>query len=472
MKLVLRVEVAIGLLIVASLASSLALLPSAHGSASIPQVTPSGITGMPIMNPRIKQIVDSISEERIASTLKRLESFYTRHTLSDTTNSSRGIGAARQWIFEELKSYGPRLQVSFDSHFVKKQLPRLVRDFELRNVMAVLPGTTDPSRQLIVSGHYDSLARPAGGRAIDWTQTEIFAPGVTDDGSGTAAVMELARVLSQFEFEKTIIFIAFAGEEEGLVGSTLYAQQAAHNHQLIEGVLNNDIIGGEVAGNGAIDNRRVYLFSEDPNDSSSRQLARYIKRAGERYYPSMRIDLVFRQDRIGRGGDHIPFNEVGYSAVRFNTPNENFSHQHTVTDTLENASPKYTAQVARINAVAVASLAWAPRAPVVLDERHAPMLGRGTSGYSARLRWHSEAPEADLAGYAVVIRSTTASDWEREIFVGTVNEWVLEDSSIDTSCFGVKAIDREGNESLVSAYVFTRRARGNFETFTPEGRSN
>lgn len=420
------------------------------------------------VNPLVQQIVAAISQERIAENLKKLESFYTRHTLSDPTHPTRGIGAARTWIFEQFRSYSPRLQVSYDTYFVKKQGQRLVRDVELRNVVAVLPGTRQPERQIIICAHYDSLAivRGPDGR-VDWTQTEAFAPGVNDDGSGTAAVLELARVLSQYEFEKTLVFIAFAGEEQGLVGSTLYAQKARRENRTIEAVLNNDIIGSDVAGDGASANRVVWVFSEDPADSPSRQLARYVKRIGELYVPSLRVEMIFRQDRFGRGGDHIPFNQEGYTAVRLTTPNENFAHQHSATDTFANASPAYATLVTRVNAAVAASLALAPQPPRVTDERGALLLGRGRSGYAAHLRWRAENPEPDLEGYVVLMRATTAPDWEKEIFVGRANEYVLEGVSIDALVFGVKAVDREGNESLVSAYVPPARPRAQFETYEP-----
>ncbi|HXF04511.1 MAG TPA: M20/M25/M40 family metallo-hydrolase [Blastocatellia bacterium] len=434
--------------------------------AAAPEPTPSPSAVR--INPVIKQIVDSVSEERIAAILKKLESFETRNTLSDPTHPTRGIGAARSWIFEQFKSYSPRLQVRYDTYMVKKQGERIVRDVELRNVVAVLPGTTQPQRQIIISAHYDSLAIVRRDGQVDWSQTEVFAPGVTDDGSGTAAVMELARVLSQYEFEKTLVFIAFAGEEQGLVGSTLYAQKARRENHQIEAVLNNDIIGSDVTGSGARDNRSVRIFSEEPSDSLSRQLARYVKRIGEAYVPSMRVDLIFRHDRFGRGGDHTPFNHQGYAAVRFTTPNENYANQHTATDTFENCSPAYTALVTKVNAAVAASLALAPKPPIVTNERGAPLIGRGRSGYAAHLRWRNDAPEADLAGYAIVIRATTAPDWEREIFVGNVTEYVLEDVSIDAFTFGVKAIDRDGNESLVSAYVNPPRPPSRIEIIESE----
>ena len=206
--------------------------------------------------------------------------------------------------------------------------------------------------------------------------------------------MELARVLSQYQFEKTLVFIAFAGEEQGLLGSTLYAQKAHKENQKIEAVLNNDIIGSDVSGSGRRENRRVNVFSEDPPDSLSRQLARYIRETGERYFPSMRVDPVFRADRFGRGGDHTPFNQEGFAAVRFSSPQENFANQHSLTDTFANTSPEYVARVAKVNAAAAASLAWAPRSPVIseLVERNGQMvttllLTRGTTRYDAVLRW-------------------------------------------------------------------------------------
>jgi hypothetical protein len=432
--------------------SSLSLFPEPYGR----------------VDPVVQQIVAAISEERIAENLKALERFETRHTLSDPTHPTRGIGAARTWIFEQFRRYSPRLQVSFDTHYVKKQGQRLVRDVELRNVVAVLPGTRQPERRILICAHYDSLAIVRGPDGqVDWTQTEVVAPGVNDNGSGTAAVLELARVFSQYEFEKTLVFIAFAGEEQGLVGSTLYAQKARREGQIIEAVLNNDIIGSDVAGDGASATRVVWVFSEDPADSPSRQLARYVKRIGELYVPSLRVEMIFRHDRFGRGGDHTPFHQEGYAAVRLTTPNENFAHQHSATDTFANASPAYATLVTRINAAVAASLALAPKPPVVTTERGMPLIGRGRSGYAAHLRWRNENPEPDLAGYVIVMRATTAPDWEREIFVGVVNEYVLEGVSIDAVTFGVKAVDREGHESLVSAYVNPPRPRVTFETREP-----
>lgn len=433
------------------------------------------------INPAVQKIVDEVSEERIATTLKKLESFGTRDIFSDQENETQGIGAARRWISAQFKSYSPKLQVSFDSYRVKKK-GRIFRDLELHNVVAVLPGKTNPERQFIISAHYDSVALKrrtegeiASGEDLVYSEAtlEKNAPGVTDDGSGTAAVLELARIMSQYEFEKTIVFVAFAGEEEGLIGSSLYARKAHQTKQIIDGVLNNDIIGSEISGNGRSNNGLVWLFSEDPSDSPSRQLARYMRDLGERYVPSMRVDDVFRHDRFSRGGDHTPFNQEGYAALRVTTPNENFANQHTPTDTFANTSVSYTARVARVNAAALASLALAPKAPTVTEEiqkgarkgQLAPLISRGKSRYDARLRWTAENPEPDLAGYAVVYRLTTSPYWEHEIFVGNVKEFELKDVSIDNLVFGVKAVDKDGNESLVSVYVNPPRRKIEIETY-------
>src|SRR5579872_2465795 len=317
-------------------------------------------------NPRIADVVSQVSEEHVGEILKKLEGFGTRNIFSPDDDSSHGIGAARRWIYDQFRSYSPRLEVSFDTYRVKKK-GRIVRDVEVHNVVAVLPGTMNKDHNIIVSGHYDSAvlrrrpenaptngsapstgtaAAPAEAPAGESAQStaagtfdiESVAPGANDDGSGTAAVMELARVMSKYEWRNTIVFIAFTGEEEGLVGSTLYARKAHKENKIIDAVLNNDIIGDDTGGDGRKNNTSVAVYSEEPADSSSRELARFVKQACELYVPSMRVDLVFRQDRLGRGGDHAPFNQEGYAAIRFTTPEENYKNQHTVTDTVANMS--------------------------------------------------------------------------------------------------------------------------------------
>ena len=429
------------------------------------------------LHPRVREVIEAVSEERIAATIKKLASFPTRNTLS-----TEGIAAARQWIFDEFRSYSPRLQVSLEHFKVKKNEERIFREVDLYNVVAVLPGTSMSETQVLVTGHYDSLnlvpklgtnaPEPADNvtertTTYDWTQVEVPAPGANDDGSGTAAVMELARVLSRYEFPKTLVFIAFAGEEQGLIGSTLHSTQARKQDQVIEAVLNNDIIGSETSGNGRTGNSTVNVFGSDVTDSNSQQLARYARQIGERYLPSMKVNMIFMQDRLGRGGDHSPFQQEGYAAVRFSTPNEDYAHQHSATDLVEFVSVPYTARVARINAAVAASLALAPKPPVVtrvattgaLKGQLVPRISRGKSRYDAQLQWKSDGPDSNLKGYSVVIRSTTAPDWEQEVFVGNRNEYLLKDVSIDEFRFGVKTIDSDGNESLVAPYVYPPRVK-------------
>ena len=354
-------------------------------------------------DPNIQKIVSEISAEHIADSLKRLTGFETRGNFSDPTQQNRGIGAARQWIYEQFRSYSPKLEVAFDPHKIKKQGTRILRDTDVVNVVAVLPGTTQPEKRLIVSGHYDSLnivrkanapaALPGGGEpgaddVIDFEKSiEAPAPGGSDDASGTAVVLELARVMSHYQFEKTIVFVTFAGEELGVVGSTLYSEHAKKQNEQIEAVFNNDIVGNDVAGNGHAENGLVHVFSEDPNDSISRELARYIRETAQRYVPAFQADLVFRNDRFGRGGDHTPFNLDGFTAVRFTTAAENLESQHSENDIYDKTSSTYTANVARVNGAALASLALAPSAPETMREittgankgRKTPNLARGKS---------------------------------------------------------------------------------------------
>jgi hypothetical protein len=489
------------------------------------------------VNPKVAKIVGEVSDARIKATIEKLVSFGTRNTMSTQDDPARGVGAARQWIFTEMQSYSPRLQVRFDKYRVKKQGQRIFKDVDLWNVVAVLPGTKMPETQILVSGHYDSLNmgnRPAGAPAGPGSEAApptpvgerpqltladfeknagLPAPGACDDGSGTAAVMELARVMSQYEFDKTLVFVTFAGEEQGLIGSTLLAAKSKKENAVIEAVLNNDIIGTDTAGNGRMSNTSVAVFSDESMDSLPQQLARYAREIGQRYIPSFKVETVFMQDRLGRGGDHTPFQLEGYAAVRISTPNEIYVNQHHATDTLENMSVPYTAKVARFNAAVAASLALAPKPPVVTrapgaagggrnasgngavdggrrsggtdgatanadggrrggaagatgaagGRRPGPMISRGT-GYDAVLQWRAAGPEADIKGYAIVMRPTTAPYWEQEVYVGKVTQYTLKDVSIDDMKFGVKAIANDGSESLVTPYVYPPRQKAEIET--------
>ena len=422
------------------------------------------------LNPAVQQIVNGISGERIAAIEHKLESFGTRNTLSAQDDPRQGIGAARRWLIDELKSFSPRLLVREECHEEKKKA-RITKDIQLCNVVAELKGTVYPEHYLVVASHYDSVVMvykpntqtedlPQGVLDAEATAAAL-APGVTDDASGVAAVLELARMMSAHEYGKSILFVAFAGEEQGLLGSRWMAEEAKKNGTQIEALLSNDIIGSESGGNGRKDDSTVRLFSDGPEDSAARSLARYAKEIAERYVPSMRAQLIFRADRFSRGGDHSPFATNGFAAVRLTSAEENYQQQHTPADRFANTSVAYTTRVTQMNAAVLTSLALAPLPPVVTKTvttadappRVVPSIGRGKSGYDAVLKWKYGAADESLAGFVVVLRETTAPVWQKAIPVGNVREFVLPDVSIDDIVIGVKAVDHDGNESLVSAYV-------------------
>lgn len=414
------------------------------------------------LDPRIEALLASISEERLATLLKGLVSFETRHTASNPDPAGRGIGAARQWIFDEFKRSSPKLQVSFDTYQVAAQGQRILRNVELRNVVAVLPGRSP--RRIYVSGHYDSIARlpnppsdagPAGPAGIHWNLPDMPAPGANDDGSGTVLTMELARVFagSGIDFDATLVFIAFAGEEEGLIGAHLHAEKARAEKAEIDAVFNNDIVGGMAGGNGLMNSDSVRVFSDGPEDSPSRQLARHVRAAAARYVRGHEVTLIARYDRFLRGGDHIAFNERGFPAIRISEVHENYRRQHELADTIDGVSFPYLGLNARVNAAGVATLALAPPAPRVVSNTGAPTLERAPStvyGTDARLRWQTS---TGAAGYRVYWREAWAPDWENTVDVGNVTEHLLPDMSIDNFVFGVSAVGAAGHESLVSAYV-------------------
>lgn len=412
----------------------------------------------------VSQIVAAISAARIDATIRKLVGFGTRHTLSDTASDSRGIGAARRWIKAELERCGDgRLEVAFDS-YVQEAGPRIDRPTEIVNVVATLKGTQSPQRMYVVSGHYDS-------RVSDVMDAASDAPGANDDASGTAAVMELACVMAQHRFDATLVFMAVAAEEQGLFGATHYAQQAREKNLDIAGMFTNDIIGSSRAEDGRIDNTHVRLFAEgipavkemtDPlrtllatggeSDSLSRQLARHVKEMGERYVPGFTVDIIQRRDRYLRGGDHIPFLERGYAALRFTEPNEDFRHQHQnlrsengvqIGDLPEFVDPEYTAQVTRVNAAALATLALAPAAPANARVKTAQLEN------DTQLLWDANT-EPDLAGYRIVWRDTTSPVWQHNQWAGNVTEHRIKGKSKDNYFFGVQAVDRDGNVSVAS----------------------
>jgi hypothetical protein len=420
--------------------------------------------------PEIVRIVSEINARNIERAVRKLVSFGTRNTLSAQDNPTRGIGAARDWLYSEFLNIkdtaGGRMTVEKQTfEQAPGKYPRIARTTVITNVVATLRGTQSASdeRLYVVSGHYDSMCTSP-------TDAECDAPGANDDASGTAAVLEMARVMAKYDFDATIIFMAVAGEEQGLVGSAYFAEEAKRKNWNIEAMLTNDIVGNTLGGNGVRDRRTVRVFSEGvpsnetaeeanvrrgvggENDSAARQLARFIKETGERYVPAMRVMMVYRRDRYLRGGDHIPFLERGYPAVRFTEPNEEYKHQHQNVriengvqygDLPEFVDFAYIAQVARINAASLAALALAPARP----KNVGIVTARLTN--DTDLKWDAN-KEPDLAGYEIVWRDTTSPVWTNSRMVGNVTSYTMPGMSKDNYFFGVRAVDRQGNRSPVS----------------------
>ncbi len=264
--------------------------------------------------------------------------------------------------------------------------------------------------------------------------------------------MELARAFAEsgIEFDATLVFMTVAGEEQGLVGSRAHAKRMKEQKIQVQALFNNDIVGNSTGGNGIVDGASVRVYSEGPEDSPSRSLAILAKRIAERYVPSHEIRLLARHDRFGRGGDHSAFNAEGFAAIGFRESRENYARQHNANDTLDGVSFPYLAQNARANAAGMAVLALAPPPPEVRPS----MLSRQPSGYDARLRW-TASPGA--AGYRISWRNAWAPDWEHELYVGNVTEFVLANKNIDDHVFGVAAVSAGGHESTISAYVMAPR---------------
>ena len=419
-------------------------------------------------NKQITQIVREIDERNIEQTIRKLVSFGTRNTLSEQDDRNRGVGAARDWLFAEFtqvaEQSGGRMTVEKQS-FLQPKATRVPEPTMLTNIVATLKGTQPESeaRTYVVSGHYDSMCTSP----ID---AKCDAPGANDDASGTAAVLELARVMAKYKFDATIVFMTVAGEEQGLLGSTYFAEQAKVKHFDVEAMFTNDIIGSSLGGNGVHDPLSVRVFSEGvpsnesseeantrrgvggENDSASRQLARFIKETGQRYVPGMRVMMVYRRDRYLRGGDHIPFLERGFAAVRFTEPNEDYRHQHQNVR-IENGVqygdlPQYDdfgyiANVARVNAAALAALALAPARP----KNAAVVTTRLTN--DTDLKWDAN-KEPDLAGYEVVWRETTSPVWTNARGVGKVTSYTMKGMSKDNFFFAVRAVDTARNRSPAS----------------------
>jgi len=417
-------------------------------------------------NAEIQKMIREISAKRIETDIRKLAGFGTRNTNSEQDNPTRGIGAARDWIFAEFQKISADcancLTVEKQT-FLQPKAPRVPEPINITNVFATLRGTTNPERVYVVSGHYDSMcSNPSDG--------ECDAPGANDDASGTAAVIELARVMSKHKFDATIIFMAVAGEEQGLLGARHFAEQAVQTKMNIEGMFTNDIVGGVTTQKNSPHRNRVRVFTEGvpsseteaeagtrrsvggENDSPSRQLARYIKEQSDRYLKNFSVWMIYRRDRYLRGGDHIPFLEKGFAAVRLTEADEDYTHQHQNVrtengvfygDTPEFVDFEYTANVTRVNMIALASLALAPAKP----KNVGIVTARLTN--DTDLKWDAST-DADLAGYEIVWRDTTAAEWTNAVFVpASQTTYTASRMSKDNYFFGVRAVDKDGNKSPV-----------------------
>jgi Zn-dependent M28 family amino/carboxypeptidase len=385
--------------------------------------------------------------------------------LSDTKSSTRGIGAAQRWVKSEFDNYAlasnGRLSSIIDYFTIKADGKRITNDAQLANVMATLKGT-DPTddRVLIISGHLDS-------RASDVMDATIDAPGANDDGSGVAAMMELARIMSKREFPFTLIFVAVVGEEQGLYGARYLAEKAKNEKWNVIAMINNDMIGNSLSSGTLLrDNKQVRVFSETipyleteaeaklrkatnrDNDSPSRQLARYIKTVTNQYVEQLDINLVYRNDRFLRGGDHTPFSQNGFTAIRFCEMNENYDHQHQTVrkenniqygDLPEFIDYEYMKKVTCSNLATFSNLALSPKAPINVGIEIKELTNSST------LVW-SKPEGKPVYGYTILIRETSSSHWEKAIFVKDTKAEIPY--SKDNFFFAVQAVDELGHSSL------------------------
>lgn len=414
---------------------------------------------------KIFDIIETVSAERIQKDIQTLVDFGTRNTFSDTLSETRGIGAARRWIKSEFESVSKNcndcLEVFYQKDFVtKKGNRRVPHDAWVVNVVAIQKGTTYPNRYIIMSGDIDS-------RASDTMDFTTDVPGANDNASGMAGTMEAARVLSKYKFENSIVYVGLSGEEQGLFGGAGLAKYAQEKGWDIIGVLNNDMIGNIKGVDGVIDNRTFRIFSEpvppteterERNarrfyggevDGISRQLARYIHKTTKTYMPEMNPMMVYRLDRFGRGGHHRPFNDLGFAGIRVMEAHENYTQQHQdireengikYGDVIEHVNFDYAKKLTAVNAINLASLAWAPPQPKNVA------IG-GIVQPSAKFKWD----KVDGAkGYKIYWRDTTSPTWDYSRYVGDVSDFTLHGIVIDNYFFGIASVGENGFESVVA----------------------
>ena len=411
-------------------------------------------------------IIESVSSERLENDIQTLVGFGTRHTLSDTLSSSRGIGAARRWIKSEFESISKDCNNCLKvfeqkNYFTPKDGDRIVKPVWINNIVALQRGKTHPNRFIIMSGDIDS-------RISDPTNYTEDSPGANDNASGMAGTIEAARVLSNYTFENSILYVGLAGEEQGLFGGKGLAAYAQEQGWEIIGILNNDMIGNIRGVDGVIDNRTFRIFSEPVPanetehqrnarrfyggevDGISRQLARYVHTTVSEFMPEMNPMMIYRLDRFGRGGHHRPFNDVGYAGIRIMEAHENYVMQHqdirvengiVYGDVIEGVDFEYAKKLTAVNAINLASLAWAPPALKKL------LIG-GIVQASVKFRWE-KVTDPNIAGYKIYWRDTTSPIWDHSRFVGDVSEATLEGIVIDNFFFGVATVGKNGYESPV-----------------------
>lgn len=413
------------------------------------------------------EMIDQVSSERIEQDIKKLVSFGTRHTMSETTSDTRGIGAARRWIKAEFdkisEACGGCIEVSMQRTMEKGNAKtRITKDTEVVNVLAIKRGSRYPNRYVVMAGDIDS-------RVSDPLNYTDDSPGANDNASGMAGVIEAARVLSKYEFESSILLVGLSGEEQGLYGGKHLAAKAKEEGWDIIGVLNNDMIGNIEGVDGVIDNRTFRIFSEPVNqtdsdfqvrmrryyggevDGISRQLARYIHAMTKTFMPEMNPMMIYRLDRFGRGGHHRPFNDQGFAGVRIMEAHENYNRQHQdlrteggveYGDVIEGVDFEYAKKLTAVNVITLAALALAPQEPqnVAISGAVKP---------STTLYW-DRSEDDNLAGYRVYFRSTTSPTWDNYYEVDKdATQYTLEGIVIDNYFFGVAAVGSDGNESLV-----------------------
>jgi len=437
------------------------VLTTLGASAKSPLLVP------PSEHPVLREIQQKIDASRIKSDITSLVNFGTRHTLSETKSNTRGIGAARRWIkaeFEKIsQSCGGCLEVIEQKQTFSGE-KRIPNPTEVVNIIAIQRGKIAPNRYVIMSGDIDS-------RVTDPLNFTSDSPGANDNASGIAGVLETARALSQYSFDGSIVYAALSGEEQGLYGGKIMAGIAKKEHWNIEAVINNDMIGNSKGINGISNNTTARVFSEGVRftetakeaklrrftggevDSASRNLARYIDNIADQYIPNLDVMMIYRLDRFKRGGHHRPFNQVGFPAVRIMETNEHYDRQHQdlriedgreYGDVLSGIDFDYTAKLTSLNAVTLASLAWAP----------APTMNTEISGAvqaSTTLHWKKATGKSakNLAGYRIYWRLTTDATWTHSRYVGNVEQFTLENVVIDNYFFGVASVANDGFESPV-----------------------